>query len=332
MAALAAEIGKIMSFSSEVKNELARLTIEKKCCMLAEIAGFLRVSASIKLAGGGRFSIVASTENAAIARHYKTLIKEYFGSIAELGVGDSQVPGRAGSHNRYYLIISPDEKSSQILRETGMMLVREGNDYFSDGIYQPIVKSKCDKKAYIRGIFLGCGTITDPRKSYHLEFVIDSERTASDLRKLIGSFVDLSANVSKRKGDSIVYMKRAAYISDMLGIMGADDAMLEFENIKIGKELHGEAQRRTNCDNANVDRVLSASEEQLRWIRLLEEAGALDKMEVPLRELAILRRDNPAASLTDLGEMLTPPIKKPGVNKRFAKIRQLAEQLEGEQS
>lgn len=316
-----------MSFSSDVKGELARRKITKKCCMLAEIAGFLRVSGSIRLAGGGKFSIVASTENATIARHFKTLIREYFGSNPELGVGDSQVPGRGTSHNRYYLIIGPDQKSSQILRETGMMLVREGNDYFSDGIYHPIVKSKCDRKAYIRGMFLGCGTVSDPRKSYHLEFVLVSERNAADLRKLIGSFVDLSANISKRKSDSIVYIKRAAYISDMLGIMGAEEAMLEFENIKIQKELHGEAQRRANCDNANVDRVVQASEEQLRWIRIIDDAEGLSWLPGPLRDVALLRLENPAASLTDIGEMLDPPIKKPGVNKRFAKLRQIAEEL-----
>lgn len=145
-----------MSFASDVKGELARLTISKKCCMLAEISGFLRVSGSLRLSGGGKFSIVSSTENAAVARHYKTLIKDYFGSKVELEVGDSQVPGKANKgYKRYYLTISPEEKSSQILRETGIMLVKEGNDYFSDGIYQPIVKTKCCKKSYLRGIFLG---------------------------------------------------------------------------------------------------------------------------------------------------------------------------------
>ena len=319
-----------MSFASEVKGELARLDVTKKCCMLAEIAGFLRVSGSIRLAGGGKFSIVASTENAAIARHYKTLIKAYFGSNTELGVGNSQMPGMANARgHRYYLTISPEEKSSQILRETGMMLVREGNDYFSDGIYQPIVKSKCDKRAYMRGLFLGCGTVNDPRKSYHLEFVLESERTANDLRKLIGSFVDLSANISKRKGGNyIVYLKRAAYISDMLGILGADAAMLDYENIRISKGLHGDAQRISNCDNANVDRTLSASEEQIRWIKIIENEEGLIWLPPELREPAMLRLARPEASLTEIGEALNPPIKKAGVSKRFAKLKVMAEEIE----
>ena len=173
-----------MSFSADVKGELARLEVKKQCCKLAEIAGFLRVSSSIRLAGGGRLGIVATTENAAIARHYKKMIKNYFGSNAGLAVGGSQMPGASG-RNRYYLNISPEEKSMQILRETGMMLIRAGDDYFSDGIYQPIVRSKCCRKAYLRGMFLSCGTMSDPRKSYHLEFVLDKEQTANDLKKLI---------------------------------------------------------------------------------------------------------------------------------------------------
>lgn len=314
-----------MSFSSEVKGELARLDITKKCCMLAEIAGFLRVSSSIRLAGGGTFSILASTENAAIARHYKKLIEDYFNNEVALGVGDSQQPGKSKTkHNRYYLIIDPEQKSSQILRETGMMLVREGNDYFSDGVYAPIVKSKCCKKSYVRGLFLGCGTMSDPRKGYHLEFVIGSEQIANDVKKLIGSFVDLSANITKRKDDYIVYIKKAQYISDMLGILGADNAVLDFEDIRLRKSLKTETQRMMNCDSANMDRALSASEEQIGWIKIIEEQDGLDYLQAPLREVAQIRLQSPEASLSEIGEMLDPPIKKPAVSKRFAKIKELA--------
>ena len=321
-----------MSFSSEVKGELARVEVNKKCCMLAEIAGFLRVSGSIKLAGGGKFSIVASTENAAIARHFKKLIKDYFGSNTSLEVGNSQMPGKSNSrgHNRYYLNISPDEKSSQILRETGMMLVREGNDYFSDGIYMPIVKSKCCKRSYMRGMFLACGSVTDPHKSYRLEFVLESEQVANDLEKLIGKFDDLAAKTTRRKETMVVYMKKASYISDMLGILGADSAMLDFSDVKISKEAHGDAQRLLNCDSANVDRTLSASEEQIKWINIIEERDGLEWLEPSLRELAELRLERPEASLTELGEALSTPIKKPGVSKRFAKLKKIA--LEGDGS
>lgn len=321
-----------MSFSAEVKSELARIVPSKKCCMLAEIAGFLRVAGSIRLAGGGKFSIVASTENPAIARHYKKLIKEYFDSNAELGIGNSQMPGKANQKGyRYYLIINPDNKSSQILRETGLLLIKEGNDYFSDGIYNQLVRTKCCKKSYVRGLFLGCGTMTDPKRSYHLEFVLQSQQIALDLKKLLGTFVDLSGNLTQRKDDYIVYIKKADYISDILGIMSADDAKLEFENIRINKGLRGDTQRLLNCDTANMDRTLTASEEQLRWINIIKDAGRFDDLAAPLQAVANLRIERPEASLTEIGEALDPPIKKPGVNKRFAKLKEIANRITEEQ-
>lgn len=319
-----------MSFSSQTKGELARVVPTKKCCMLAEITGFLRVAGGLRLVGGGKFTIVASTENPAIARHYKTLIREYFGSNAGIEVGNSQVPGKArGSYRyRYSLVIRPDEKSLQILRETGMILIKEGNDFLSDGIYQPITRNKCCKKAYLRGLFLGVGTMSDPRKSYHLEFVLNSSQVAQDLKRLIGSFVDLSAGLIERGEEHVVYMKRAEYISDMLGIMGANEAMLEFENIRIGRGLRREVNRISNCDNANVDRTLSAAEQQIKYIELIDAKLGLDNLDPVLRETAQLRLELPGASLTDIGEALRPPIKKPGVSKRFAKLKEIAESLD----
>ena len=319
-----------MSFSSQTKGELARVVPTKKCCMLAEITGFLRVAGSLRLVGGGKFTIVASTENPAIARHYKTLIREYFGSNAGIEVGNSQVPGKArGSYRyRYSLVIRPDEKSLQILRETGMILIKEGNDFLSDGIYQPIIRNKCCKKAYLRGLFLGVGTMSDPRKSYHLEFVLNSSEVAQELKRLIGSFVDLSAGLIERGEEHVVYMKRAEYISDMLGIMGANEAMLEFENIRIGRGLRREVNRISNCDNANVDRTLSAAEQQIKYIELIDAKLGLDNLDPVLRETAQLRLELPGASLTDIGEALRPPIKKPGVSKRFAKLKEIAESLD----
>jgi len=339
-----------LSFSSDVKGELARLSPAKKCCMLAEIAGFLRVSGSVRITGGS-FAIVASTESAAVARHLKVLIETYFRNKVDLAIGGSLRPGSQGKkgHNTYYINIRPEEKSMQILRETGMVLIREGDDYFSDGIYQPIVKSKCCKRAYLRGMFLSCGTMSDPRKGYHLEFVLDKEQTANDLKRLIGSFDDLSASVVKRGENYIVYIKKAAYISDMLGIIGAGSAMLELESIRVNKSMHGEIMRILNCDSANVDRTLSAAEEQRTWLAeiaaaetgRMPEAGevkdpssdfwaeGLRHLPPPLKEAAYLRLYKPEASLTEIGESLTPPVGKAAISKRFAKLRALAE---GEQN
>ena len=262
-----------MSFAAETKNELARIEPEKKCCMLAEIAGFLRVSGSLRLAGGGKFKIVITTENPAVARHYKKLIKEYFQVDTELEVEDAPPPKKG---RIYMLAISPEMRSEQILRETGILMVREGNNYISDGIFDGLIRSKCCKKAYLRGIFMGAGTMNDPAKSYHLEFVCASKNLAMDLRKMINSFVDLSAKVVQRKENYIVYMKNSEYISDTLAIMGAHTQVFAFEDVKIKKELVNNAVRITNCDNANTDRTLDASQRQISAIRKIENAKGLE--------------------------------------------------------
>lgn len=321
-----------MSFSSDVKGELARIEVEKNCDKLAEISGFLKVAGSLRLAGRGQFALVASTENPAIARHYKMLIKEYFDVNAKLEMSSSQKPGSTGSNYRYSLRINPEDKSMQILRETGMLMIKQGSDVISDGINFGILRTKCCKKAFIRGMFLGCGTITNPQRSYHMEFVVTRKQVANDFKKLIGSFSDLGANVTMRKEDYVVYIKKAAYIFDLLNIMGATSALFKFDEIKTNKENRGAATRLANWDNANMDRAIAAAEEQIRYIHIIEEQVGLDNISQQLREVAEIRLARPDAGLGEIGEMLTPPIKKPGVSKRFAKIKELALKLqEGEE-
>ena len=313
-----------MSFAAETKNELSRIEPAKKCCMLAEISGFLRVSGSLRLAGGGRFRIVITTENPAVARHYKKLIKEYFQVDTELLVTEAQGPKKG---HVYMLSIGPEMRSEQILRETGILLVREGNNYISDGIYDGIIRSKCCRKAYLRGIFMGAGSVNDPSNSYHLEFVCASRTLANDLKKMINSFVDLSAKVVVRKDSFVVYMKNSEYISDTLAIMGASNQVFAFEDVKIKKGLVNDAVRITNCDNANTDRALDAAEKQIAAIRKIEGAKGLDWLPEKLRAAAQLRLEHPEASLTQLGEMMDPPLKKSGINNRLRKIDDIARQL-----
>lgn len=315
-----------MSFSSETKNELARVEPEKKCDQLAEIAGFLRVSGSLRLTGRGKFTIVIATDNPAIARHYKRLIREYFQIDAKLEVGGAEALKKG---HTYMLTISPEDRSESILRETGILLVREGNNFISDGIYEELIRKKCCKRAYMRGMFMGTGTISDPEKSYHLEFVCESRTLANDLKKMINSFVDLSVKVVQRRNRWVVYMKNSQYISDMLALMGAHAQMLAFENVRVQKSVYNQTTRIMNCDNANTDRTLDASEKQIRAIRILEETGQLSVLTDKLRELAWLRVENPEASLTQLGEMMEPKLGKSGVNNRMKRILSMAEKVTG---
>lgn len=313
-----------MSFSMETKNELAHVMPEKKCCMLAEIAGFIRMCGSIRLAGGGKFRIVTTTENPAAARHYKKLIKDYFGIDAalEVGQGNTLKRGRA-----YILTIGPEDLSEQILRETGVLMVKEGMNYISDGIYDGLIRTKCCRKACLRGIFLASGTITDPEKGYHLEFNCNSQILAGDVKKLINSFVDLHAKISVRKKNYAVYVKEAEQIIDILAIMGAHSQIFAFEDVRITKEIRNKANRINNCDNANIDKAVQAAEKQLGWIRKIQNTKGLRFLPDKLYDVAILRLDNPEATLQELADMMDPPMKKSGINNRFRKIEEIAGKL-----
>ena len=313
-----------MSFSADTKNELAHVEPEKKCCMLAEIAGFIRMCGSIRLAGGGKFEIVTATEHPAVARHYKRMLKEYFGIDAELAVGQGSGLKKGRS---YLLSIGPENLSEQILRETGILMVKEGMNYISDGIYDGLIRTKCCRKACLRGIFLASGTITDPEKSYHLEFSCSSQILAGDVKKLINSFVDLHAKVSARKKNYAVYVKEAEQIIDILAIMGDHSQIFAFEDVRITKEIRNKANRINNCDNANIDKTLKAAEKQLSWIHKIQETKGLAFLPDKLREVAVLRLENPEATLQELADMMDPPMKKSGLNNRFRKIEELAGKL-----
>ncbi len=313
-----------MSFSAEVKNELSRVNTEKKCCQLAEIAGFIRASGSLKLAGAGKMHIVITTDNPAVARHYKKMIKEYFKVNASLDVIESNV-FRKGHH--YKLSIPPEERSEQILREVGLLLVREGNNYIADGIYDDIIRTKCCRKSYVRGVFLGAGSVSDPSKSYHLEIVCSSEPLARDLCKLINTFEDMEPKIISRNGRYAVYFKRAMNVRDLLAIMGAHRHVLLFDNVMLDKQMKNQATRITNCDDANLNRAVDAARKHIEAINKLKNSGRFSSLPFKLREVAEVRLENPELTISQLGELLEPPLKKSGVNNRLKKIMEACKEL-----
>lgn len=312
-----------MSFSANTKNELARIEPERKCCMLAEIAGFIRLCGTITLSGGGKLNVKLITENPAVARHFKKLIKDYFGANANLIIAQTSMLKKG---HFYELIIDAGMNADQILRETGILLVREGCNYISDGIYSDLIKTKCCKRAYLRGVFLGAGTISDPEKGYHLEIVCNSEVLSNDVKKLVNSF-GLRSKIVVRKKSYVVYIKEAEQIIDLLNILGAHGQLLDFENIRIVKEMRNKTNRISNCDSANLDKTINASAKQMESIRLIEETRGLASLPDKLQEAARLRLENPESSLMELAEMLDPPIGKSGINHRFKKIDEIADKI-----
>lgn len=312
-----------MTFSSKIKNELSRTEISKTCCLKAEIAALVRTTGYINFKGFNKVEIEFSTENAAVARRIFKLLKILYNMHTDVSVKKSN---RLKKHNNYIIKID-DEKVKDFLQDT-MLIKGEEINFMNFDFEVPLklVKKDCCKRAYIKGSFMGCGSISDPEKSYHAEFVSNHEQHSQGLCELMKTY-DIKAKMIFRKNYYVTYVKESEQISDLMNVMGAHNALLEFENVRVVKETRNRINRVINCESANLDKIVDTSMRQIKLIKVLKRHKAVDKLPDNLRELAYLRLKHNNASLKELGEMLNPPLGKSGVNHRLKKIETIAEEF-----
>lgn len=177
---------------------------------------------------------------------------------------------------------------------------------------------------FTAGVFLACGSVNDPSKEYHLEFSAPAESLAKQLSILLRD-IGVTAKTVMRRGQHIVYIKDSESIEDTLTFIGAQQCTLELMNVKIYKDVRNKANRIANCDAANIDKVVNAAMKQIEDIKLIEQTQGLSSLSEELRELAELRLDNTEMSLQEIGEALSTPISRSGVNHRFKKLAKIAE-------
>ena len=226
------------------------------------------------------------------------------------------------------VLVTEEMGVKELLYETGIFKEVEGIMSLSYGIEEQMVSSDENARAYIRGALLGGGSISNPEKAYHLEFVTHSEEYAKDLSKLVNRF-GLNSKIIQRKNSYIVYIKEGEQIVDILNIVGAHTCLLELENIRIMKEMRNNVNRLVNCETANLSKTVNAAVRQVESIRLIQKEIGLQRLPKNLRDIAELRLNYPDESLKELGEMLDPPVGKSGVNHRLRKIEKIAEELRG---
>jgi DNA-binding protein WhiA len=198
-------------------------------------------------------------------------------------------------------------------------ILREGS-LFNDGLPESLLEKDCCRKAYLRGVFLGGGSLSTPEKSYHLELVTHNVEYAEHLTHFMNENYDLGAKYTERKNNYIVYIKESEKIVDFLNVIGAHKTLLEYENVRIIKQMRNNINRVINCETANMNKAIEAAYEQLDAIKAIEAARGIRTLPTRLREIAELRLDNPDATLKELGDMLTPAIGKSGVNHRLKKM------------
>lgn len=312
-----------MSFSTEVKEELSGQLSTARHCQIAELAALISVIGRTAVDELKNYELVLQTDNIAVARKTFILLKETFNICAGVSIKSSSKVRRNISCR--LRVENPNDtrrvlKALKLIDEDGSIIARE------DFVNEMLISNSCCRRAFVRGLFLASGSVTDPNKPYHFEIVCQSEKKAEQLREVIASF-GIEARVVERKNHSVVYIKGGDLISDMLNIMEAHVALFSLENVRIEKELRGMVNRVNNCDNANINKTVSAAVEQSNYIRYIYEKKGFNSLPDSLRELAELRLEFPEASIKELGTKLNPPLGKSGVNHRLNKLKDIANSL-----
>ena len=312
-----------MTFSSKIKDELSRTEIIDKDSAQAEIAALVRTTGYISLKGFSKMEIEFSTENAAVARRIFKLLKVAYDISTQVSV---EKTNRLKKHNNYIIKIE-DKLVKKFLLDTGIANKENFSIMeFDYGVPKNLTRNDLCKRAYIKGSFMGGDSISDPEKSYHAEFVSNREEQSVGIRSLLEGYGIIGKTIF-RKNYFVTYVKESEQISDLLALVGAHKAVLDFENVRAVKETRNQINRVINCETANLDKIVDTSMRQINSIKILKKHKAINKLPDHLKELAYLRLKHSNASLKELGQMLNPPLGKSGVNHRLRKIEEIAKDL-----
>ena len=309
-----------MSFSAEVKEELVGYIPGGRHCQIAELAAIIVFCGRIRITETGNYRLLIHTENIFTVRKFYILLEKAFGIKGEVSIRRN-----SAKNTLIYTILIKNKEAAEVL--TGIKFLGKDGSLRDDYslVSNLIVQSNCCKKAFVRGAFLAAGSIGDPEKSYHFEIVVWDETQAEELISIL-SELKLNAKLVKRKNHYPVYFKESDVISEFLGITEAHISLMKFENVRIYKEVKNKINRKVNCETANIKKTASAAAKQLDDIYYLKNINKLDKLPEGLKELALLRMEYPDATLKELGELLSEPLGKSGVNHRLNKISQIAEE------
>ena len=300
-----------MSFSSNVKAELCKQPLSPRACALAEGYGVLLYCNTFTSA-----EVRIITESRDFAARLPKLFKKAF------GVSFDQEPA-AHEKGKLQFAVTSEEKIAKIFDALQMDLKSSLTLHVNFGLLEE--EAQC--MAYLRGAFLAGGSVTDPAKRYHLEMTTSHYKVSRETCALLLE-CGFSPKELTRGGNNILYFKQSDYIEDFLTAIGAQVAAMGVMEAKVEKDLRNGVNRRVNCETANLTKVVDASMGQMAAIRALEASGELDKLPGRLRETALLRKENPEATLQELAAMLTPPITKSAINHRMRKLLELARALE----
>ena len=304
-----------MTFSANAKSEMCRTEHERECCEMAELAAIMHTAGSINISGGA-FSLRIDTENAAVARRIFTLLKSLYGMHVKTEMHTNQL-----KHNHIYSL-NIDKSIARMVAQDTRLLGEDGIRFGTDASF---LTSRCCKISFVRGAFLGGGSITNPEKRYHMEFVSSRKEFADGLLNIIGE-LEIGAKMIPRGNSHVVYLKESNAIITLLTMMGAHSTILNIENIRILKSVRNNVNRKVNCETGNLSKTVNASVRQIESIEYIKAHMGLEKLSLSLRNVAEARINNPQATLGELVDILDAASKS-GINHKLRKINQIAQEL-----
>lgn len=300
-----------MSFSAEVKKELCRAPMTRRCCALAESCGVLLYAGAFH---AGEARVV--TESAEFAARLPRLFQKAF------SVRFDASPEESGTGKRVFRI-TDGEKLRRIWQELGYDM----GQHFALHVNFALLEEDHCRAAFLRGAFLSGGSVTDPEKRYHLELATAHLQVGRETEALLRDMGFEPKNV-RRGGSAVTYFKHSDAIADLLTAFGAPRAATELLSAKVEKSMRNAVNRRVNCDAANLDKSVAASAAQVEALTRLADAGVLKNLSPALQEVAVARLLQPELSLSELAETFDPPLTKSGLNHRMRKLLQLAKESE----
>ena len=298
-----------MSFSSQVKTELCRQTMERRCCAVAEACGVLLYCNTVSPR-----LIKIVTESEPFAARLPRLFRQAF------GVRFDTLPEGTGKR---VLAITDPEKIHTVFSRIGYA----PQDSVTLHLNYSLLESDCCRASFLRGAFLAGGTVTDPEKRYHLELVTSHFKVSRECCNLLLE-QGYTPKETVRGGSSILYFKQSDAIEELLTLLGAPVSAMAVMEAKLEKDMKNKVNRIVNCDNANTSKIVEAAQSQIAAIRRLEQTGRLEGLSDALRQTARLRLENPEANLEELASMSDPPVSKSAVNHRLRKLIELARQID----
>lgn len=305
-----------MSFTAEVKEELARIENRKPCCARAELSALIRVEGTLHYTGNERFRLEVATETAPVARKVIKLLHGIYSLKTELTVRRSVLH----RSNNYLITVVSQPTLPDALMDLGIL---DGSAAPTYAIPEWVLGSECCAIAYLRGTFLGGGFVADPHGDFHFELTAESEPVASGLVSLMERF-GMPAKVTSRRGTYAVYLKGAESIVTFLALVGAHQALLRTEDVRILKEMRNEVNRLVNAETANLQKTAEAAASQVDAVRRISRRHGLETLPPALQEIAALRLEYPDVSLRELGELADPPLSKSAVYHRIRRLEELA--------